>query len=164
MLLANLLLVENIWRESKRKHVRCASKCKHVWCASTCCCASTSYSHGSAAQINHTTCRITYDISTEITCDITQVGKVSKGGFHTIGFKAYGVQVSRVSLHTATHCHTLQRTAAHYNALQHTATHCHTLPHTATHCHTLQCTATHCTTLYHTVPHCSTQRHTTRWI
>jgi len=117
--------------------------------------------------LSHTSCRITYDIATEITwdiateitCGITQVGKLSKGGFHSIGLKAYGVQVSRVSLHTATHCHTLQRTATHYNALQHTATHCHTLPHTATHCHTLQRTVPHCTTQQHRAAH-----NKTRWI
>jgi len=108
--------------------------------------------------LSQTTCRITYDIATEITCDITQVGKLSKGGFHSIGLKAYGVQVSRVPLHTATHCHTLQRTATHCNALQHTATHCNTLPHTATHCHTLPHTVAHSSTQQHTAAHSGTQQ------
>jgi len=37
------------------------------------------------------------------------------------------------SVHTATHCNTLQHTATHCNTLQHTATHCNTLQHTETH-------------------------------
>jgi len=42
-----------------------------------------------------------------------------------------------MSVHTATHCNTLQHTATHGNTRQHTATHCNTLQHIAPHCTTL---------------------------
>ena len=87
----------------------------------------------------------------------------------------YNSRILPKSLHTATHCNTLQYTAKHCNKLQHTATHCNTLQHTATHFNpihllmciytgtlphgapiTLQHTATHCNTLQHTTTHCNT--------
>jgi len=51
------------------------------------------------------------------------------------------IERSRLQVHTATHCDTLQHTATYYNTLQHTAIHCNTLQHSAAHCSTLQCTA-----------------------
>jgi len=67
------------------------------------------------------------------------------------------------TVHTATHCNTLQHTAPYCNTLHHTATHCNKLQHSATLCntlYTLQHTAPHCTTLHHTATHCNTLQHT----
>ena len=55
-----------------------------------------------------------------------------------------------LSVHTATHCNTLQHTATHCNTLHNTVAHCITPQHTATHCNTLRHIAKHCNTLQHT--------------
>jgi len=80
------------------------------------------------------------------------------------------------SIHTATHCKTLQHTATCCNTLQHTATdviavftlqhtarHCKTLQHAATHCNILHQTSSqysHCNTLQHAATHCNTLHQT----
>jgi len=91
--------------------------------------------------------------------------------------------VSTVSLHTATHCNTLQHTATHgycatpqssldwfkadlsarpdliHRKIPHSA-HCNTLKHTGTRCNRLQQTATDCNRLQQTASHCNTLQHT----
>jgi len=62
------------------------------------------------------------------------------------------------SVHTATHCNTLQHTATQCNTMHHTAPHCNTLQHSSIHCNTRQHTATHCNTLpCNTLPYITLQ-------